>query len=71
MPCLLRGAGPRCFVAQHGEQVGDARIAALLAEQGRELTAMMGLMIEDVGRMLRQFFDDRAPAGVLEFFGAP
>jgi hypothetical protein len=32
------------FTAQHREQVGDTRIAALLIEQGGGLAAMMRLM---------------------------
>ena len=31
------------------KQIGDARIAALLREQGRDLAAMMSLMVEDMG----------------------
>ena len=53
----------RGFVAQHREQIGDARIVALLREQGRDLAAMMGLTVENMGHQRPQrIFEPLAPA---------
>src|SRR5512147_1711142 len=39
----------RWFLAQHCDQVSGARIATQLREQGCDLTAMMCLMVEEMG----------------------
>jgi hypothetical protein len=40
---------PRSLFAQHREQGGAARIAAVVHEQCRAFAAAMGVMVEDLG----------------------